>query len=99
METGDRQSYYAALRKPLNPSVYDDDSPTVWILDAGTLNSFACRSPDDDCVFIPGGEFTAKYLPSAIKNDKIDANKSPIVAEDKTRLAEDNRCFGFRPVS
>ena len=78
METTDRRAYNAALALPLNPSVYDDDSPTVWMMDAGSLNVFACDSQDEDYVFVPGGDFTSKYLPAAIKKDKTDNNRYPL---------------------
>lgn len=78
MEKIDRRPYDAALSKPLNSSVYDDNSPTVWVIDAGSLNVFACQNQDEDYVFVSGGDYTSKYLPTAIKNNKTDKNRYPL---------------------
>lgn len=78
MEMADRRSYDAALSKPLYPSVYDDSSPTVWVMEAGSLNVFSCQNQDEDYVFVPGGDYTSKYLPTAIQNYKTDNNRYPL---------------------
>lgn len=54
--------------------VFDDDSPVVWIMDAGSLNK---RTSGDDCVFVPGGARTSTYLPSAV-GQSSSSNELPI---------------------
>ncbi len=49
---------------PREKAVYDDDSPTIWLLDAGTLNRFAFGE-GFDMAFSVGGKRTARYLPRA----------------------------------
>lgn len=61
----------AARREPL----YDDDSPAVWMLDAGTMNRAACG---EDAVFVPGGKLTQRYLPDALVAKRSRANAHPI---------------------
>jgi hypothetical protein len=45
---------------------YDDSSPVVWILDAGSLNSYSYGQKVFDIVFTPNGPLTANYLPEKI---------------------------------
>ena len=47
-------------------------------MDPGSLNVFACRKPNEDYVFVPGGDLTLKYLPSVIKNKKKSENRYPL---------------------
>lgn len=77
-ETADRRPHDHALASPRNPPVFDDDSPTVWILDAGSLNAFACNNASEDCVFVPGGDTTCKYLPRALESDRTTTNRYPL---------------------
>jgi hypothetical protein len=58
---------------PREKAVYDDDSPTIWLLDAGTLNRFAFGA-GYDMAFSVGGKRTARYLPRA-----------PAIADRKNR--------------
>jgi hypothetical protein len=44
---------------------YDDNSPVVWILDAGSLNAYSYGSACD-VVFTPGGPLTEHYSPDKI---------------------------------
>lgn len=45
---------------------YDDSSPAVWILDAGSLNAYSYGDDLFDIVFTPGDELTEHYLPEKI---------------------------------
>jgi len=75
-ETGDRRDYDKQLKIPPRPPLYDDDSPVIWMLDAGSLNQFAC-GPTEDYLITPGGPTTEQYLPSKI-NQKSPANRFPL---------------------
>ncbi len=55
--------------------VFDGDSPTIWMLDAGTLNKCTCS---EDCVLVPGGVRTEAYLPDALAREKASHNALPI---------------------
>jgi FRG domain len=46
--------------EPGAPPIYDDDSPTLWMLDAGTLNAY---SVGKDMLFAPPKPELALYLP------------------------------------
>jgi hypothetical protein len=56
--------------------LYDEDSPTVWLLDAGTLNRVAFGS-DYDTAFSVGGPRTARYLPDQLSMPD-DTNRHPL---------------------
>ena len=75
-DTCDRRQYDAQAQAPPASSIYDQDSPVVWILDAGSLNQFAC-GPKEDYVITPGGDLTKQYLPSNIAS-KSPANRFPL---------------------
>ena len=64
-----------ASSEPMEKPLFDDDSPTVWVMDAGTLNK---RTQGQDIVFVPGGALTHKYLPDEIANEKSADNELPI---------------------
>ena len=66
-----------ALDEGRQPALYDDDSPTIWMLDAGTLNRCTC-SPSDDYPFAPGGSLTSSFLPATLSDRRSDANQQPI---------------------
>jgi hypothetical protein len=65
------QEIAASRKEP----VYDDNSPTIWMLDAGTLNG--CVS-GEDAVFVPGGARTEQYLPDALATNAGLDNQLPI---------------------
>jgi len=54
---------------------YNDDSPAVWMMDAGSLNAYAF-GPDEDVAFTVGGGVSAGYLPDSVTVG------SPITTED-----------------
>src|SRR2546427_547233 len=60
----DRLAVDSDLQRGRAPAVFDDDSPTVWVIDAGTLNRHSCG---EDIVLYPGGPRTAKYLPDELE--------------------------------
>lgn len=70
----DRLALDALLVKGRQPSVFEDDSPAIWVLDAGTVNKAAC---EEDTVFVAGLDFTARYLPDGVSN-KLPENCRPI---------------------
>lgn len=55
--------------------IYDEKSPAIWVLDAGTLNNHA---HGDDSVFAPGGMLTAEYLPNRLADPACVRNEAPI---------------------
>jgi hypothetical protein len=63
------------LLKPRSAPIFDDDSPVVWILDAGTLNQ---ATSGDDYPYVPGGELTAKYLPDNLAKERSAHNRAPL---------------------
>ena len=63
------------LLKPKGAPIFDDDSPVVWMLDAGTLNQAASG---DDYPYVPGGELTAKYLPENLARAPSADNRAPL---------------------
>jgi hypothetical protein len=65
-----------AAASPRKAPVYDDESPTVWLLDAGTLNCFAF-GPDFDMTVAVGGPRTSRYLPQAAPTVD-ESNRYPI---------------------
>jgi FRG domain len=50
---------------PLGP-IYDDDSPCLWLLEAGVLNAFSTGA---DVTLIPGGGRTLAYLPENVADN------------------------------
>lgn len=52
--------------------VYDNESPCVWVLDAGTLNKNTCR---EDIILVPGGPRTNCYLPDEVLGSEKKKNK------------------------
>jgi FRG domain len=56
-------------------AVYDDESPCIWILDAGTLNKNSCG---EDVVLVPGGPRTNRYLPDELLAASSEGNGMPI---------------------
>ena len=71
----DRLSVDEDLRVGTKEPIFDDASPTVWLIDAGTLNRHACGA---DIVLYPGGPRTKKYLPDAIEAAKVPENEHPV---------------------
>lgn len=63
----------ANLRPPTHD--FGDDSPVVWLIDAGSLNCFTL-GPNDDAIICPGGTFSSQYLPDNICNT-TDKNRYP----------------------
>jgi hypothetical protein len=63
--------------QPEGPARYDDDSPTIWVLDAGTLNRCVLGERMDR-VLIPGGSRTERYLPDALEKLKDPDNELPL---------------------
>lgn len=53
---------FAESLKQASPSAFDENSPAIWILDAGSLNVV---SMGEDIVLVPGGPRTSSYLPGA----------------------------------
>lgn len=78
METTNRRAYDEAVARRRKPAKYDDESPAIWMMDAGSLNVFARQNQKEDYVFVPGGKLTEKYLPSVIKGKKTRANRYPL---------------------
>jgi FRG domain len=72
---GDRLAVDQDLVRGKQPSIFDDESPVVWILDAGTLNQAASG---DDYPFVPGGELTARYLPEVVAEAPDNDNRLPL---------------------
>jgi hypothetical protein len=60
---GNRLDVDRERNRGLAPSIYNDDSPVVWMIDAGTVNKVAVNR---DETFTPGGTLTAPYLPDAL---------------------------------
>lgn len=69
-----RRDLDRARENSTTAQVFDDASPAIWMLDAGTVNLYARR---EDFVFVPGGERTRRYLPDEVA--RADAgNELPI---------------------
>jgi hypothetical protein len=51
------------LRSPIARSVHDNDSPCVWMIDAGTLNK---QTSGEDQILATGGELTEGFLPGEV---------------------------------
>jgi hypothetical protein len=60
-DIGPMRLWELAYKDLAQPS-FDDDSPAIWMMDAGTLNAIAL-GPDNDAVIIPGGDLSSGYLP------------------------------------
>jgi hypothetical protein len=71
----DRLTVDAELQRGRATAVFDQDSPAVWIIDAGTLNQ---RSVGEDIVLYPGGPRTAKYLPDEMDRVHDVENELPV---------------------
>jgi hypothetical protein len=70
----DRPTFDSKLRSvPSVPSVFPE-SPTVWVLETGTLNQ---HSVLEDCVVVPGGPQLDKYLPGNVTT-RTAQNKLPV---------------------
>ena len=77
-ETGDRRDFDLQVAKELMPARYDDLSPVIWVLEAGSLNEFAC-GPDSDCIITTGGLLTECYLPQNVNaTTPTDKNRLPL---------------------
>lgn len=63
-----RRRIESLVREGKREPILDDDAPAVWVLDAGTVNNAATG---EDEVFVPGGPFTAMYLPGAAGGDAL----------------------------
>lgn len=63
------------LQRGRVPSTFDGDSPTVWVMDAGTLNRRSCG---EDILLFPGGELTSKYLPEQLGANRDSSNELPL---------------------
>jgi hypothetical protein len=89
---GDRTDYDKARQLSLQNPIYDDQSPVVWVLDAGSLNSFSCK---EDCVLTLGGPRSDVYRISMLAQ-KNDNNRYPIAilpAHTNERLAVQQGVF------
>ena len=96
LRTEDRRDHDLAVRRPLDDPVYDDDSPVVWILEAGSLNAFACNDISEDYVICPGGDVTKKYLPSEIAGSECEDNRYPLAinpSHSNSRIAAQRGVF------
>ena len=63
-----------------------EECPTVWLLDAGSLNLISMGA---DAVVVPGGPRTAPYLPDALQAEEGENNAKPIAilpARSKPRI-------------
>jgi hypothetical protein len=68
----------AVTEKASLPSIspdFSDQSPVVWVLDAGSLNRLTI-GPDDDAIICPRGPFGDDYLPDNISTD-TEENRLP----------------------
>lgn len=71
----DRLAIDDEIQRGRLPPIFDDDSPVVWVLDAGTVNRRSCG---EDVVLYPGGPLTAKYLPDELEKWTRAENEWPI---------------------
>jgi hypothetical protein len=55
--------------------IFDDDSPVIWIMDAGALNKCSCNQ---DIILVPGGDRTQAYLPDALSKEAHPLNALPL---------------------
>jgi hypothetical protein len=63
-EAGKAAMVERARRDSGEPS-FTENSPCVWVMDAGSLNRTSCGA-EEDAVFMAGGERTHDYLPSRL---------------------------------
>jgi hypothetical protein len=63
------------LQIAIPPPCHNENSPTVWMLDAGSLNQVSISV---DAVVVPGGPKSAPYLPDAISEKQMPTNALPI---------------------
>ncbi len=61
----DRLAIDEELRRATGEPMFDDKSPAVWMMDAGTLNKRSCG---EDILYYPGGELTTKDLPEVLQS-------------------------------
>jgi hypothetical protein len=88
----DRTNYDKARQLPAQSPIFDDQSPVIWVLDAGSLNAFSCK---DDCVFTMGGPLCDAYRINAL-SQKNDTSRYPIAilpAHTNERLAVQQGVF------
>jgi hypothetical protein len=88
----DRTDYDKARQLPPQTPIYDDKSPVIWVLDAGSLNEFSCK---EDCVLTLGGPLSDIYRINAL-GQKDEANRYPIAifpAHTNERLAVQQGVF------
>jgi hypothetical protein len=63
------------LQERVRRAVFDEQSPAVWVLDAGSLNLAALGH---DAIVVPGGPRSALYLPDALNLRPSRKNAAPI---------------------
>lgn len=91
--SGNRLRLDDELIRPKATPVFDDESPTIWMLDAGTLNQF---SRGEDRVFSPGGALTLEYLPEGLLQSTSTRNEWPLAilpARFNSRIAAQQGMF------
>lgn len=71
----DRPTFENKLKVKGMSSIFNDQSPTIWVLDVGTMNQ---HSVQEDCVVVLGGPQLEQYLPSAIANEQDQKNRLPV---------------------
>lgn len=71
----DRLAVDDDLQRGRLPSVFDTESPVIWVLDAGTLNRRSCG---EDIVLYPGGPLTSRYLPDELEASVGPENELPV---------------------
>jgi hypothetical protein len=70
-----RPDFEALLAREPCPAVFDDSSPVIWVMDAGTLNK---ASIGEDITLVSGGPRTERYLPDALAEKQESVNEYPI---------------------
>jgi len=63
----DKDAHNAVLKHGRNPPIFDEESPTVWVLDAASLNSRSFGK-GEEAIFHVGGDFSRHYLPAAVSS-------------------------------
>jgi hypothetical protein len=93
-----------AQRRERRPPLFDDVSPAVWMLDAGSLNRTTV-GPDSDEIIVPGGNRSEAYKPPLDRgaepttfdwNDRLRTNRDPIAIlapRDSTRIVAQQGTF------
>jgi hypothetical protein len=61
----DKNAHNAALKDGRKQPIFDDESPTVWVLDAASLNGHSFGK-SEEAIFHVGGDFSRHYLPGAL---------------------------------